>query len=173
MNKIFALRNNSDLVKTMEKEIILLLRYNRYKRSNFIEAHQKIINEKGSVWMLKIGKRLPMISLQSIMDGSRTIILKAPKRDGGQFYKLDLIDFHNGDVLSSFCYPKYYEEMVEDENFWLLESLSGTWLKVNNIIQLSDADINSLRLVSNDKLAKDILNRSRSAVLYVYDANAF
>ena len=155
-------------VKDMREEKILLLRYNRYKRSNFIEAHQRIINEKGFAWMLKIGKRLPAISLQSILDGSKTVILKAPKGDGGQFYKLDLLDFHNGDALSDFCYPEYYKEMVEDEDVWMLDSLAGTWLKVKNIIQLSDADINKLRLVSNDKLAKDVLNRTRSAVLYVY-----
>lgn len=162
------MRKNSILVKAMKKEKILLLRYNRYKMSDFIEAHRHIIDKNGFVWMLKIGKRLPALSLQSILDGSKTIILKAPKGDGGQFYKLDLLDYHNGDALNDFCYPEYYEEMVEDEEVWMLDSLSGTWLKVKNIVQLSDADINKLRLISNDKLANDVLNCTRSAVLYVY-----
>lgn len=152
----------------MNREKILLLRYNNYKKVDFIDAHQSVIVENGFVWMLKIGRKLPVINLQSIVDGSRKIILKAPKKFGGKYYKVDLLDFYNGDALDDFCYPEYYREMLEDDSVWMMDSLSGTWLKVKNFIQLSDNDISKLRLLSNNKLVEDVIKSTRSTVLYVY-----
>lgn len=44
----------------MDENSMLLLRYSSYKKYDFIREHNSIIKNKGSVWMLKVGKCMSM-----------------------------------------------------------------------------------------------------------------
>lgn len=42
-----------------------------------------------------------------------------------------MIDAYNGEPKSDMEYPDYYHEMIDDEKLWMIDSLAGTWFKVD------------------------------------------
>lgn len=145
----------------------LLIRYNNYKKTNFIEEHNKVVETNGCVWMLKAGRRLVDKKIDKVINESALLILKAPKSSGGEYYYAEVLDFRYGDREKKEDSPAYYENLVEDERLWQIESLTGTWLKVGEIKPLKKSVIEKLRLLSNGKRVVDVINSTMSSSLYV------
>lgn len=147
------------------KEKLLVLRFSTYKDFDFIEEHRQIINNNGAVWMLKLGKPVPDRTLREILLGSAGLILKAPKSIGGKYYYCQMLDAQNMKPNNEMKFPEYYKKLLEDM-FWL--SMDGTWIKVNNFIELEKEVIPSFKLMSNDRPLDDVLSQTRTTMLYAY-----
>jgi hypothetical protein len=150
-----------------EKEV-LVLRFNNYKKWNFIEEHRKILDEFGDVWILKGGRPITSKRIQEVMDGGEGIlILKEPKNDGGKYYMSSIIEVKTGKPHVDMKYPSYYDQMVDDYDCFAVESLTGTWIHIRKLINMNDADISHFHLISNGKELESVLASTRSSMLFV------
>lgn len=152
-------------MKADEKKKILVLRFSDYKKYDFIQEHRNIIEREGATWFLKLGKPVPQKTLEEILAGSKGLILKAPKVQGGKYFYCKMLDAQNTKPNSVMVYPDYYHELMEDM-FWF--SFEGTWIKVDGFRELKDDEISKLRLVSNDRLLSEVLQQTRTTMLYAY-----
>lgn len=145
----------------------LLIRYNNYKKTIFIEEHNIVVSANGYVWMLKAGRRLVDNKINRVINETALLILKAPKSSGGDYYYAELLDFRYGDQENKEESPAYYEKLVADERLWQIESLTGTWLKIGAIKPLDKSKAEEFRLLSNGKRVVDVINSTMSSSLYV------
>ncbi len=147
---------------------MLLLRFSNYKKYDFIECHKDLIEKNGFVWMIKMGKPLPKPNLDSVVNDGGTLILKAPKSCGGNLYIAKILECYNGIPSEEMTFPAYYHVMEKDDNIWMLGySLDGSWFKITDLSILSNEDASRIRLISNGKLAVDVLDSTRTSVMYV------
>ena len=147
---------------------MLLLRYNEYRKYDFIKEHSAILRQNGYVWLLKVGKSLPDKSVDSIMKCGGWIVFRGPKARGGRLYIAHCREYFNGLPDGNMKYPRYYEEMIEDEDTWFVDDLYGTWFCIDYLEERT-LDISShLFLLSNQKSVIDVLNATRSSVMYVF-----
>ena len=153
------------IIKTTDR--VLLLRFTNYRHYDFINEHIAVIKSLGSVWMLKAGKEIPETRIRGEISSLGAIILKAPKSSGGQYYIAEVETAYNGVVKQGMAYPLYYNDIIDDENFWQMDSLKGTWIKITSLKMLGDIAVNKLALSSNGKNVSDVLNSTRSSVVYV------
>lgn len=151
-----------------QKKKMLLLRFSNYKHFDFVSEHKKVLSENGYVWMLKIGKRIPDKRLTEVFNEPSALILKAPKDAGGKYYVAVVERTVNSSPTDGMVYPAYYNELIDDENMWIADSLDGTWFCIVSMEQLPDEMVSHLRLSSNDKAVEDVLSKTRSATVYVY-----
>lgn len=145
----------------------LLIRYNNYKKTNFIEEHNKVVSVNGFVWMLKAGRRLVDSKVSKVINETALLILKAPKSSGGDYYYAEVLDFRYGDQENKEESPDYYENLVEDERLWQIDSLTGTWLKIGAIKSLDKSKAEEFKFLSNGKRVVDVINSTMSSSLYV------
>ncbi len=148
---------------------ILVLRFNNYKEWNFIEEHRKLLKKHNYVWILKAGKPINISTMKNIIDEGGHLILKEPKNDGGRFYYMHILEFNNGMPQKEYIYPEYYKNMLENEECYILESLEGTWLKIDVVCEINH-QVEHLKLISNGKRLDETLLKTRSSLLYVNTA---
>ncbi len=55
---------------------MLFFRFSNYREFSFIEEHKSIINSTGYVWLMKIGKRTSIISINKVLKAGGYIVLK-------------------------------------------------------------------------------------------------
>lgn len=146
---------------------VLLIRYNNYKKTDFILEHNKIVSDKGYVWMLKAGRKLVESKLLKVINETGVVILKAPKNSGGNYYYAKIQDYRFGIQSRDMISPDYYKILVDDESLWQIESLDGTWLKIGEIKPLSINVIERFKLISNGKKVDDVIRSTMSSTLYI------
>jgi len=91
------------------------------------------------------------------------MVLKAPKNLGGKYYIAIAEEYYNGLPKESFVYPEYYKEMVEASFDF---SLEGTWIKVSCIKEMTGDMINHFQMSKSGKPLKNVINSTRTSVLY-------
>ena len=146
---------------------ILLLRYNNYKKTDFIEEHNKVTAENGYVWLLKTGRKLVEKNLQKVMDESSVLLLKAPKSSGGRLFYARIIEYRYGKQEQEKKSPEYYKELVDDDKLWQIDSLEGTWFKISKIEALDETIMDKLVLISNGKKVSEVIGSTISSSLYI------
>lgn len=148
--------------KILEKGVTtLVLRVNDFKGNHFIDEHKRIIQSNAYVWMLKAGRPLAEKSIKAVMEEKGYLILKEPKHSGNRYYFCNILDYYQGDAKADFVYPDYYEELEYEYN------LSGTWLKISDVIPIAiNAEVN-FELVKGGKKMTEIVNSTRSPILFV------
>lgn len=144
-----------------------LIRYNNYKKTDFIEEHNKVVDENGYVWMLKAGRKLVESKLSKVFNDTAMLILKAPKSAGGNYYYTQIFDYRFGKLEADMKSPEYYNKLVDDEKIWQIDSLEGTWLKISRIQRLSNEIAKEFKLISNNKYIDDVIGSTMSATLYI------
>ena len=100
----------------MDENSMLLLRYSSYKKYDFIREHNSIIKNKGSVWMLKVGKCIPENKLQKMYEYGGVMYLRSPKIEGEKFYKAIIKAYYSSEPKRNMILLKYYNEMLNDED---------------------------------------------------------
>jgi|GEM_PF-2017642 hypothetical protein len=154
-------------MKISKGKEILVLRFNNYKSWNFIEEHQKLIEANGDVWILKGGRPITATRINEIMeDGVGFLVLKEPKKDGGNYYIASIDKIVTDDPTPGMKYPSYYNDMLYDYDCLAIESLYGTWIHIKEIVPLSNEVIKHLHLLSNNKLLDPVLSSTRSSMLF-------
>ena len=152
----------------MDKKM-MVIRFFSVRKVDFISEHKVLIEKNGSVWMLKSGKKIPDSSLKNVLESGGVILLKAPKIEGGRFYKAHFVDFFLGVPKPEMIFPDYYSSL-ENEYDYEKSILDGTWFKVDSILEMQDSDVDELVLWSNGKKLKDVINQTRTSVMYVKEA---
>lgn len=152
-------------MKIPANKCIMTIRYTQYRNIDFITEHKKLVDRFGSVWMLKVGRKIPIVSLEEVARESGIIILKAPKVAGGQFYIAPLISYHNGMPLKDFNYPEYYEDMIDSQKEYEI-TLDGTWLEIGIISPLPADALNSMLMKKSGKKLLDVIGSTRTSIMY-------
>lgn len=143
---------------------MLLFRYSNYRKYSFIDEHMKIIHNLKYVWMMKMGKKTSIEKIKSIIKSGGYIVFKAPVADGSHFYIGKFVDFREELPNDEKHMPKYYSEIVEDINFW---DAPTQFFKLVDIVPLNEEYAAALRLEKNKKKVLDVINETRTAVMFI------
>lgn len=143
---------------------ILVFRFSSCWTENFIEAHKTVIESQGRVWVYKQGKKPSADIVNKIIAAGGYIIFKEPKNLGDRYYfgTIDSVRFKKPDDPAS-NFPQYYSEKLE---IGLFEN--GTWFLVRSIEPFNSKYIEKLFMIRNGKKLIDQINRTSSAIMYVY-----
>lgn len=148
---------------------MMLFRFSNYKQYSFIDEHLKTIENKGFVWMMKIGKRTNQEKLNAIMGDGGFLILRSPIKDGGKFYICHFTEIKE-DTIENYEYvPSYYAEIMDDIDFY---GRGYQLFKVLWIKPLPDAYAEYLVLQLNGKRVSEIIKETRTAVMFVKNEKA-
>lgn len=148
------------MLKNNEK--LMVIRYKNYKNYNFFDEHKAVICKNGYVWMLKLGKNIPVISLTNLIESEGHIVLKAPKAEGGMYYLCHIIGYMYGNTLPAES-PAYYKELENDYNI----EFDGTWLKIDQLEPLENDVAKKLYLSKNGHPLVEIIVKTRTTTFYV------
>lgn len=145
----------------------LFLRLNNFEEYNFIDEHKKLIESKGYVWLLKIGKTINQEFVKKIIEEGGGIILKSSAKNGNKFYYCDLL---SNDINSEnkIVYPEYYNEFFEYEAY-NLEDLkkTGYWFKITNMRDITEDEVYKFRICKSHKPMLDSALYTRVVHMYV------
>ena len=144
-----------------ENTPMLLCRVCDYKFNDFIAKHIEVLEKYNEVWMLKSGKTISSTRLKSVLDSGGFIILKTPKRGSSKFYLCIVDKVSYTKPVNTNLYPDYYEQYMQ-ENGW-----SGQWFRIKSIYELTNEDVNKLKMVVNDKSVVDVVDRTQASFMYV------
>lgn len=147
-----------------KKTPVLVLRYNSYRNCDFIEEHKNIITNSGSVWMVKLGKKIPESSLNTFQEAGGNLLLKSPKKAGDRFYYAHMSGFSNGKPKADYIYPEYYAKIIEESCEYTLD---GTWIRIDELFEVKDEYIDHFHLIKNGSSLRAIINATRTSTLYV------
>ena len=143
---------------------MLLFRYSNYRKFRFIDEHMKIVQKSKYVWMMKMGKKTSIEKIKNIIKNGGYIVFKTPVADGSRFYIGKFVDFSEELPNDEKHMPKYYSEIVEDINFW---DAPTQFFKLVDIVPLDEEYAASLRLEKNKKKVLDVINETRTAVMFI------
>ena len=149
--------------------LMLLFRFSNYKKYNFIEEHKVFLKEKGYVWMMKMGKKTSVDKLSKIKAQGGYIVLKSPIADGNRYYIGQFEDFQDEMPNDKVHMPQYYSEILEDIMFY---DSPAQYFKLTNLQPLGDNDEDALRLEKSGKKVVDVINETRTAVMYSVNSKA-
>ena len=147
---------------------MLLFRYSNYQKYRFIDEHLKIIHDTGYVWMMKMGKKTSVEKIQAIIKEGGYIVLKAPVADGSCFYIGRFVSFSESFPDDEKHMPEYYSKIVDDINFW---DAPTQFFKLVDIVPLDEVYVDILRLEKNKKKVIDVVNETRTAVMFIENEN--
>ena len=152
------------------KKPVLVVRYNCFRDFDFIDEHSRILQEAGHVWMLKVGKKIPLLSLRNFEEAGGHILLKSPKKLGNRYYYAHMVQYRHGSPGEDMCYPSYYHAMTEESYDYTLD---GTWLQFDKLFEINDESIDHFHLIKNGAALRDIINATRTSTLYVESDKTF
>ena len=146
------------------KTMMLLLRYSNYRRYNFLNEHKAIIDQKGYVWMMKIGKKVSLDKINKIMRSGGFIILKSPISDGSKYYIGRFNDYSEKTPNDNGHMPQYYSIIMNDIDYYDAQT---QFFKVSCIAPLKEYYANALVLEKSKRKVVEVVNETRTAVMYV------
>lgn len=156
-------------MKQIKKETPhLFLRLNNFLNYSYLAEHKKVMDEKGYVWLLKIGKTINQDFVKRIIEEHGGIILKSSVKDGNKFYYCDLLDNKVPEDNTEFYYPEYYNEFCEYEAYDINElKKTGYWFKIANMREITEDDVYNFRICKGHKPMLDCALYSRVVHMYV------
>ena len=114
----------------------LFIRLNNYEHFNFIDEHKKCLEDKGYVWILKIGKTINRNYINDIIESGGGLIIKSTKKDGNQFYLCRVLSANPEDDKELY-YPEYYNELFYYEGYNLNDlKRNAYWFKIDSMIPI-------------------------------------
>ena len=154
----------------IEKETeMLFFRFNNYRKYSFYKEHLSIINEKGCVWMLKVGKRSSMDKLTTIAEHGGWLVLRSPKSDGSKSYLAKYTKVIESTPTDA-CYPAYYQEVINeitDTDQYYMRAPSFQWFRIISIEPLDNNVCESLVVSKTGKKVDEVIKTTRTAVMFI------
>lgn len=145
---------------------IMVVRYTPFRKYNFIKEHCNIIKDNGSVWMLKVGRKIPDAAVKDIIHQGGNVILKEPKLSGGRYYYAHCTSSYQGLPIDDMRFPEYYRKIPRED--YDREPLDGTWLRIDEVCALDEDVVNCLYLCSNNRKLCEVVSQTRTSIMYVY-----
>lgn len=145
------------------KTQMLLFRFSNYGKNKFIDEHIKVLNDKGFVWMMKIGKRTNVDKINEILRQGGYLVLKSPVRDGEKYYLAQFTEVKECEPDEEYA-PEYYSDIYQDE---LLNGGTLQIFKIKRIEELNEKMVKHLRLKLNGRLVADVIKETRTSVMFI------
>ena len=144
---------------------LLFLRLGSFMGFDTIDEHRKVINDKGFVWMLKIGRKINESYLEDIIKNNAGIILKKSSKNDKKLYyaKLDSINYDNSNV-----FPEYYYDFLSEYGYKIsdLNKSNCNWFKVTDIYELNSSESNKIIVSKNGKSLEESAANSRTPYIF-------
>jgi hypothetical protein len=131
-----------------------------------IREHQQVIDQKGVVWLGKIGRPLAQHNLDilngQIQSRKRTFLFLVQKRGREYIWTKALLSEVSRSVpaLVRSPVPAYYQELG-------ITKLVSMWFKVENLRKATRAEIRNLHVVSSRRQISETLSSSMAAIFMV------
>lgn len=150
---------------------MLLFRYKSYAKTDFINEHISILKDNGYVWMLKVGKRTSLDRINHILKAGGWMILRSPKVDGSKFYLAKFTEMSEDEPEDN-VYPEYYQEILDDDDNLVFETLNYQWFKITMLIELDEVYSKTLCMSNTNKKVIDVIDTTRTAVMFIRNESA-
>lgn len=147
-----------------ENTDILLFRYSKYDHYDFLSEHKKILERTGCVWILKAGRKTNEISILDILSQGGMLVLKSPKSEGGR-YSFCTFDLYSTETPDSALCPSYYTEFIDSQYY----ETTYQWFRITKMLEMNDAQVNSLRVKKNGMKVSEIIQTTRTSVMFLYN----
>lgn len=152
-------------MKIKNNQKFLFLRMSNFQNFDFFEEHNKIIEEKGYVWILKMGRKIDKNYLKELIKNDSGIIIKKPSRlDDRLFYcKLESIDYDNSSI-----FPDYYYDYLTYNGYKVsdLTNNNSCWFKISEISLIPESIADSLVVSKNNNSLKNAAINSRTPYIF-------
>ena len=148
---------------------MLLFRFNNYKYHLFIDEHLSVLNSRGHVWMLKIGKRTSVNKLKGILKSGGWLVLRSPKADGSKSYLTRFSEVIE-DTPEDGIFPEYYKNIFDGINKGDLYYTSNPcyqWFRIESIEPIDTTVADALVVAKSGKRVNDIISATRTAVMFI------
>lgn len=139
---------------------MFLFRFNNYKDLDFIDEHTKILQSKGYVWILKMGRTSNSRKITEIQKHGGYMVLKSPKKGGDFYYLTTFADCQTTQPDNKETYPAYYQELLDD-------SVGRQWFKVNKLRLLNNNEIQALVLSKTKQPIVEVVGKTRTAFMFI------
>lgn len=153
-------------MKIEKDKKMLLFRYNNYKKTNFITAHEEVLKENGYVWMLKMGKKSSVEKINKVLNEGGYLVLRGPKADGSVSYITRFTEMCDNEP-KDFAYPEYYDTFLSGEDSFQFDSTSKQWFKLNMIKPLNEKEVDKLILAQNGKKVNELIATTMTAFMFI------
>ncbi len=152
-------------MKINKEKPCLFIRLTNYEDYSFIKEHEKVIKEKGHVWILKIGQKVNPQYLSKVLEEHGLLIMKTPAKEGHKFYACELkdIDPNNIDI-----YPEYYNDFLY-YNGYDIETFKevGYWFKIDEMKEIPDSTVEKFEVSSTKSNLLKVGKETRVVQMYV------
>lgn len=130
-----------------------------YGKLSYVDEHKKVLEEKGNVSFIKLGKAVNGKKAQDVIDSKGGIIFRGSyKNNEGKYYYANLVSFQiYNDKLN--C-PKYYMDFYEPEK------KNAYCFTVDSITEIPEEKIDSFVTISNEKPLR-VSSKARIPFIYV------
>lgn len=152
----------------------LFLRVSNYGNYDFIKEHKKILDEKGYVWFLKMGRMMNQKIITEIIEKGGLLIMKSPVKSGSHFYLCKLVENKVPVNKNEIVYPKYYNEIFEYENYQFEDFLhDGYWYKITSMEEISGQELYNFIFYKNKRMVTPKAIYSRVVNFYLESKKDF
>ena len=99
------------------------------------------------------------------------MILRSPKVDGSKFYLAKFTEMSEDEPEDS-VYPEYYQEILDDDDNLVFETLNYQWFKITMLIELDEVYSKTLCMSNTNKKVIDVIDTTRTAVMFIRNESA-
>lgn len=145
---------------------IIVLRINYFKDYDFIAEHNKILDAQQSVWLLKIGRKIPEGRMRELLENQGTLVLKADKKHGGIYYETKVFDYYYGEPKKTMNHPNYYQQLIDTLAYTRDVSVDGTWIKIGIIHKMNENRVRRMILEKTGEPIYELMNKCSTAYMY-------
>ena len=130
-----------------------------FGKLSYVDEHKKVLDEKGNVSFIKLGKAVNHKKAQDVLDSNGGIIFRGSyKKNEGKYYYAHLVSFQTFNKELN-C-PKYYDELYEPEK------READCFTVDSMIEIPEDKIDKFITVSNEKPLR-VSSKARIPFIYV------
>lgn len=152
------------------KTPMLLFRFKSYKNHDFIKSHNTVLQNIGSVWMMKAGKQSSIDKIDKVRKSGGWMILRSPKGEGSKSYLAQFSEFSEK-FPSDKTFPSYYQEIIEEENDDIFSYYTEyQWFRLTRIHPLTEEQVSDIVLSNSQQPINGIIGTTRTAVMFVENA---
>ena len=120
---------------------------------------------------MKTGKSINSAYLKNIIEQKGGILLKTSAKKGNKFYFADLLSVDIS-LEKQMLFPNYYKEYLYYNGYELDDvKKSGFWFKIKNVREISENEVRSFIVTSNEKPIYDYAVKTRVVHMYIHNDN--
>ncbi len=130
-----------------------------YGKLSYVDEHKKVLDEKGTVGFIKLGKAVNHYKAKDVIESNGGIIFRGSyKKNEGKYYYCHLVKFEQ--FNNKINCPKYYDDLYEPEK------READCFIVDSMYEIPEKEIDNFITISNEKPLR-VSSKARIPFIYV------